>query len=154
MSRFPETRLQDLSAEDRALVTRASEQRKHAYAPYSQFTVGSAARARDRAIYVGSNMENISYGLTMCAEVGALSAAVAAGNFAIEAIAVVGGHQGQQGDLLVTPCGRCRQLILEAAHVVGGALQVLSCSGDLEHIVVTPIEELIPLGFGPLSLRR
>jgi cytidine deaminase len=137
---------------DRALVAAAQGAMKHAYAPYSRFAVGAAARSVSGAVHDGANMENASYGLTMCAEVGALTRSVAAGDFRIETIAVIGGPQAGGSAGIVTPCGRCRQLILEASHVSGVDVRVLSCSADLQEVLVAPISELLPHGFGPRNL--
>jgi cytidine deaminase len=145
-------RLNELTAADRALLEAAAEQREHAYAPYSKFTVGAAVRSSSGRLHSGANMENASYGLTMCAEVAALTRAVAEGDFRVEAIAVVGGPMGGTSTRITTPCGRCRQLILEAAQVAKTNTRVLCASSDLSMIVETTIEELLPLGFGPADL--
>src|SRR5208337_1176715 len=90
----------------RALVDAALSARQMAYAPYSKFLVGAAVLTESGTIYVGCNIENASYGLTICAERVALASAVAAGNRAVAAMAVatVGG---------ATPCGACRQFAAE-----------------------------------------
>lgn len=82
------------------------------------------------AVFVGANMENASYGLTVCAEVAALTAANTAGARALDTIAAVGGSLDAQTDNAVTPCGRCRQLILEAAQLVGKNVRVLAANAD------------------------
>jgi len=127
---------------------------RNAYAPYSGFAVGAAARDKDKNIYLGANLENAAYGVVMCAEVGALTAANASGAFnRLEAIAVVGfsffpaRHLSQ----IVTPCGRCRQLIFEASEL-SGHVDVYACSGDLEIIEQYSIAELLPRAFGPKTL--
>src|SRR5262249_62393271 len=83
-----------------------------AYAPYSRLRVGAAGQADDGRIITGCNVENASYGLTLCAECGLVSALHATGGGALTAVSVVGGD-GQP----LLPCGRCRQLLIEA----GGA---------------------------------
>jgi cytidine deaminase len=124
---------------------------KNAYAPYSGFAVGAAVEARDGSVVVGTNMENASYGLSMCAEVGALQASVAAGiHNQIVRLAVVGGpvrHGAKHGEA-VTPCGRCRQLILEASQLSGVDIEVWCADIDLTVIENYKISELIPHGFG------
>jgi cytidine deaminase len=101
-------------------------------------------------------MENASYGVTLCAETSALLQTVAAGDFQVAAIAVIGGRLdgGQVGGEVVTPCGRCRQLILEAAHVSDRDVRVVSANADLSEILVAPISSLLPYGFGPKNLGR
>lgn len=134
---------------DDALRHAASQARDNAYAPYSRFHVGAAVRTLSGAIYRGANMENASYGLTTCAEVAALAAAVSAGDFRCEAIAVVGGPAGPADpDQDVTrPCGRCRQLIAEAAAVSGVDIRVISANAAATKIVVEPISDLLPHAF-------
>jgi len=128
-----------------------------AYAPYSRFSVGCAIESVDGEIAIGSNMENACYRLGVCAEIAALTAAKQAfGLDRIARIAVSGGHIGPDGVLggnsLVTSCGGCRQSILEAAHVSGRDLEVISSNGDGSQIASHRISELIPLGFGPANL--
>jgi len=126
----------------------------HAYAPYSGFAVGAAARDRDGNIYLGANLENAAYGVVMCAEVGALTAANVHGAFdQLEAIAVVGFafHPRVDCSQIVTPCGRCRQLILEASEL-SKHIDVFACSGDLMQIEQWSIAEMLPRAFGPKTL--
>ena len=125
----------------------------HAYAPYSKFAVGAAVRTK-RGVYTGSNLENAAYGVSICAEVSALAAANSAGDFDIRAIAVVGHPEGNPnaGKKIVTPCGRCRQLIYEASQVSGVDIPVFCCNGDLSAQHTYLISELLPEGFGPSNL--
>jgi cytidine deaminase len=92
------------------LIQAASDARMQAYAPYSRFAVGAAVQCKSGAIFVGSNIENISYGLTICAERIAIGSAVAAGEREFVAIAVV-------ADTIepMVPCGACRQFLAEFA---------------------------------------
>jgi cytidine deaminase len=139
------------------LVERARHAALSAYAPYSRFSVGCAIESVDGKVAVGANMENACYRLGVCAEIAALTAAQQAfGLERIGRIAVAGGHVGPAGELAgeatVTPCGGCRQAILEAAHVSGRDLEVVSSNGDGTEAVTSRISELIPRGFGPANL--
>ncbi len=93
-----------------ALTESAFEARQKAYAPYSNFAVGAALRTKSGRIFCGCNVENLSFGLTICAERAAVFAAVAAGEREFEAIAIVADSVQP-----VTPCGACRQVLAEFA---------------------------------------
>jgi cytidine deaminase len=143
--------------EPHPLVERAREAALSAYAPYSRFSVGCAIESADGRIAVGSNMENACYRLGVCAELSALTAASQMfGLQNIARIAVTGGHVGEDGRLagafVVTSCGGCRQSILEAAHVSGKDIEVISANGEGSETRSMRISELIPLGFGPANL--
>ena len=97
------------------LIRSASAARKQAYAPYSGFAVGAAVQCKSGAVFVGSNVENISYGLTICAERIAIASAVAAGEREFVAIAVVADTSEP-----IVPCGACRQFLAEFATMRGG----------------------------------
>ncbi len=146
--------LYDLSEEDQRLVEAALEASARAYAPYSGFAVGAAVRTASNKLFAGANLENASYGVTMCGEVSALTRANAEGDFDLDAIAVVGHKFTEPPDAsqTVTPCGRCRQLIAEAAQLAKRDVRVFSCSGDLSSIVEASISELLPEAFGPATL--
>ena len=90
------------------LIAAAKQARENAHAPYSNFRVGAALRARSGRVYTGSNVENATYGLTMCAERVAIFKAISEGERGFDAIAVV-----THTELLTPPCGACRQLIWE-----------------------------------------
>lgn len=91
-----------------SLLILAREARDKAYAPYSNFAVGAALKAKSGRIFYGCNVENLSFGLTCCAERNAVFAAVAAGEREFEAIAIVADSKQP-----VTPCGACRQVLAE-----------------------------------------
>ena len=141
---------------DEQLIAAARAAALKAYAPYSHFSVGCAILGVDGSVVTGANMENACYRLGVCAEISALTAAQAAfglGNIA--RIAVAGGDGS--GDELaggnpVTPCGGCRQSILEAAQLGGRDIEVVCASGDGNAREVHAIAVLIPHGFGPASL--
>ncbi len=97
------------SAEE--LVHKAAESARNAYAPYSKFNVGAALETDDGTVFTGCNVENASYGLTICAERNAIFAMAAAGHLRIAQVAIVAG-----GDTPPYPCGACRQVINEFAE--------------------------------------
>ena len=120
------------------LRTAAISASRHAYAPYSRFPVGAAALVDDGRIVTGCNVENASYGLTLCAECGLISALHASGGGRLVAVACVDGT----GAVLM-PCGRCRQLLWE--H--GGPDLVIDTPEGAR-----PMTDVLPLAFGRENL--
>ena len=137
------------------LLQAAHDVAPRAYNRYSHFLVGAAVESRTGSIYVGTFMENASYGMTICAEPAALLAANSAGDRVINALAVVGGPSrgGSQGDV-VTPCGRCRQIYLEATDIAGRDIEIYCGNADLSRILVATVYELLPYAFGPAATRN
>ena len=127
-----------------------------AYAPYSGFSVGCAIESVDGQVVTGANLENACYRLGICAEQSALTAAQHAfGLRKVARIAVAGGHASDgslTGEMSCTPCGGCRQAILEAAHLSGADIEILCASGDGATVERHRIGALIPHGFGPANL--
>ncbi len=147
--------LADLEEKDQYLVESALAASANAYAPYSGFAVGAAVRTRPSAtVHVGANIENAAYAVVICAEISAIAVANAAGDSNIDAIAIVGHkfYPNQDTSQVVTPCGRCRQVIFEASEIAGDEVRVLSCNGDLSEITESTISELLPDAFGPKTL--
>lgn len=103
----------DLTAEARALLGQAREAARNAYCPYSSFPVGAAARCSDGTVVTGANVENASYGLSICAERVALHAAAAAGHRRITMIAVTCAKGDPARPQTLMPCGACRQVMAE-----------------------------------------
>ena len=134
---------EELGPGDEQLVRVASLARARAYAPYSRYKVGAAIRTKRNKVHAAANVENASYGLTVCAERCAVFAAVAAGETKdYEAIAIV-----VDGPRLPSPCGACRQVLHEFAP---GVRVLLATTGGLRK--ATTLAELLPEPFGPESL--
>ena len=138
------------------LIGKARAAALKAYAPYSNFHVGCAIEAIDGTVVTGANMENACYRLGLCAEQSALTAAQHAFGLAnVARIAVAGGPLAQDaiiGETLVTPCGGCRQAILEAASLSGRDIEVICAAAEGEAHEVTTISALLPSAFGPDTL--
>jgi cytidine deaminase len=122
-----------------ALRAAATAACRTAYAPYSRFPVGAAGLVDDGRVVRGCNVENASYGLTLCAECGLVSDLVATGGGRLVAVACVGAD-----GLPLMPCGRCRQLLWE--H--GGPAMLLETAAR----GVVPLREVLPDAFGPGDL--
>lgn len=130
----------DISSIDWSLLRAAAQEvMTRAYVPYSHFPVGAAALVDDGRVIVGCNVENASYGLTLCAECALVSGLHVSGGGRLVAFTCVDG----QGNALM-PCGRCRQLLWEHG---GADLLVDSVSG------IRPMSEVLPDAFGPDDLR-
>ena len=123
-----------------------------AYAPYSQFQVGAALGFADGSVVTGANVENASYGLTLCAETVAVGKALSENwRGKLEGVAVIGGKAGAVGaGDPVTPCGRCRQMLNELA-VLGKNDPTVWCVGE-DEVLEMALSELLPRSFGPSSL--
>ena len=128
---------------DEDLIKVAALQRQRAHAPYSKYKVGAAIRTKRNKIHAGANVENASYGLTVCAERTAVFAAINAGDSAFDAIAIV-----IDDDRLPSPCGACRQVLVEFSPDMR---VVLATTGGLRK--TTTLRELLPDPFLPENLR-
>ena len=140
-----------------ALIASAREAARHAHAPYSRFAVGAAVLLSDGSVVTGANFENASYGLSLCAETVALATTSAQGRLRdVAAIAVIGGMMDADGtptgEAPVGPCGRCRQVINEAAQMSGCDLPVLCGAAEGEALKRYRLSELLPDAFGPADL--
>ena len=134
-----------MSAHDE-LIAAARAAAESAYAPYSKFRVGAALRFADGAIVTGTNVENASYGLSLCAETVAVAKALAEGRRGgLVEVAVAASGEG-----VVTPCGRCRQVLHELAEL-GGTDPAILCCGPGE-VRETRLSQLLPEAFGPGDL--
>jgi cytidine deaminase len=145
----PLAAVKDKSMTDEQLLDQARAAAAKAYAPYSNFHVGCAIESTTGEVVTGANMENACYRLGICAEQSALTAAQHTfGLDQVARIAVVGGTDAT----VCTPCGGCRQAILEAAQLSGRDVEILCGSGDGSAVERHRIGELIPFGFGPANL--
>lgn len=140
----------------RQLVAAARVAARNAHAPYSNFGVGAAVLLTDGSIVTGANFENASYGLSLCAETVALATVSAQGRLRdVAAIGVIGGPIGPDGPTgtdPVSPCGRCRQVINEAAQMGGRDLPVYCGGAEGDAIARYRLSELLPHAFGPADL--
>ncbi|MGB8169427.1 MAG: cytidine deaminase [Chthoniobacteraceae bacterium] len=117
-----------------SLLAQAREARDQAYAPYSRFAVGAALRGKSGRVFAGCNVENLSFGLTSCAERNAVFAAIAAGEREFEAIAIVADSRQP-----VSPCGACRQVLVEFSPMLA------VCCANLEgETFESNLGELLP----------
>ena len=136
----------DIPEPDSALIAAAREAALNSYSPYSHYAVGAALRFADGRVVTGANIENASYGLALCAETVAVGKAMAEGiRGGLEAVAVTG-----PGTEVITPCGRCRQVLNELAGLGGTDPEIL-CVGPNE-VRRMKLSELLPHAFGPASL--
>ena len=140
-----------------ALVQAARVAALNAHAPYSRFAVGAALLMTDGSVITGANVENASYGLSLCAETVAIATAAAAGRLReVAAVAVIGGAMDDAGrptgTVSVSPCGRCRQVLNEAAQLGGRDLPVHCGAAEGDAVTSHRLSELLPRAFGPADL--
>ena len=136
--------MSEIGPGDEELIRVASLARQRAYAPYSKYKVGAAIRTKRNRVHSGANVENASYGLTVCAERTAAFTAVNAGDTAFDAIAIV-----IDDERLPTPCGACRQVLAEFSPDMR---VILATTGGKRR--VTSLRELLPDPFLPGNLRQ
>ena len=125
----------------RRLLNAALAARAHAYAPYSGYRVGAALLAEDGRVFTGCNMENASYGATVCAERAAFAAAIGAGVRSFKAIAVAGGRE-EKADPAASPCGICRQVMAEFCRA-----DFKIILGNEDDVKEYSLSQLLPLHF-------
>lgn len=135
-----------------SLIAAALAAADKAYAPYSRFQVGAALGFADGSVVTGANVENASYGLTLCAETVAVGKLLSDGQRGkLEAVAVIGGKAGAVGvGAPVSPCGRCRQVLNEVAQL-GGTDPIVLCVGA-DAVLEVRLSTLLPHAFGPADL--
>ena len=140
-----------LGKSQRRLAAAAEAVLKTSYSPYSRFAVGAALMTPGGKIITGSNVENAAYGSTICAERAALVRANAMGHRVFRSMAVAAGPvKGRRSgrSSVASPCGACRQMLYEASQVARCDIEIILLSADRKTVVMTSINELLPLGFG------
>ncbi len=136
-----------MSFDEQALCDAARDAAAHSYSPYSGFPVGAALAFADGSVVTGTNIENASYGMTLCAETVAVAKAMGDGvRGGLVGVAVY----GAKTDVPITPCGRCRQVLSELAQLGGTDPSVLCIGPDSTERVL--LSDLLPKAFGPASL--
>jgi len=142
---------EELTESDKILCQKARDAGKRSYAPYSTFHVGAAVQLANGEIINGSNQENAAYPSGLCAERTALFYAGATyPDQAVVAIAIAAETKGKQ-IAKITPCGACRQVMLETEARGKTKMRVLMCGRD-EILICSDVESLLPLSFMPSSL--
>ncbi|MHA7820178.1 MAG: cytidine deaminase [Erythrobacter sp.] len=135
---------------DKALIEAARQAARDAYAPYSEYHVGAALLFEDGAIVTGTNIENASYGLSLCAETVAVARAMGEGRRGGLVTVAVTGPEDKGTGSPITPCGRCRQVLNELAALGGTDPKVL-CVGK-DEVREMRLSQLLPNAFGPAHL--
>ena len=146
-------RLEELSEEDRQLVEMAVEATNNAYAKYSNFRVGAAVRLENGLLMKGANQENAAFPVTLCAERTAIFAAQA--NYPEQPITAIAIAAKNENGLLsepITPCGSCRQVMLEIEDRYKRPLRILLYGQNGDYIVDT-VKDLMPLSFVDASMK-
>ncbi len=138
---------------EKKLIAKAFEIRDKSYAPYSRFKVGAALLTQTGNIYRGCNVENASYGATICAERSAALSAVANGDQHFVAIAIAGFYDADpiEERAMAFPCGICRQFIRE--FCTPKDMKIIVARSETDYITTT-LEELLPNSFGPEMVER
>ncbi|MBE6784543.1 MAG: cytidine deaminase [Ruminococcaceae bacterium] len=128
---------------EKELILRAIEIKKNSYSPYSDFAVGAALLCADGEVFTGVNVENVSFGLTNCAERTAFFKAVSEGKRTFEAIAIVG------KDTYLSPCGACRQVMAEFCDE---NFRIIFAKNENDYIVKT-LGEILPFSFTEVDMK-
>ncbi len=144
---------ENLPKDQQELINVAAAAMETAYNPYSLFYVGAALLSKDNQIIAGSNVENAAYGSCICAERAALVRANAMGHRQFKAIAIMARGEKEKTKEITAPCGSCRQMLYEAGQISGGDMEVLMSTTDKKKIIMSSIQELLPLAFGPKDLK-
>jgi cytidine deaminase len=145
--------VEDLDAESKYLVHKAKDAALHAYAPYSKFYVGAAIILEDDTLVIGNNQENAAYPLSMCAERVALyTAASTYFSKRIKKIAIVAHKKNQKELSAATPCGGCRQVILEYEALQKTPIQIVLLTQESKWTIFPSASYLLPFSFNKENL--
>ena len=142
----------NLSLIQQKLLQEASIVMEKSYNPYSNFFVGAAVLGDNNKIISGTNIENSAYGSTICAEASALVRAQAEGIKRIKQIALIAKNGSKNLIEPISPCGNCRQIILEFSKKSKIDIEVIMSNTKMDKIIIAKISELLPLAFGPDDL--
>lgn len=148
------TTFKQLSEDQKKLLLAANTAMEEAYNPYSHFYVGAAIMTPDKKIVTGANVENAAYGSSICAERSALVRANAEGIKKINKIAIIGRANQNSVANPVAPCGACRQMIFEASQISNINIEIIMANTKMDKIIISSINELLPLAFGPKDLKK
>lgn len=138
----------NLSPIQKKLLREALGVMKKSYNPYSKFFVGAAVLGDDNKIISGTNVENSSFGSTICAEASALVRAQSEGVKKIKKIAIIAKNGSKNLSEPISPCGNCRQIIFEFSKKYKTDMEVIMSNTKMSKIIVANISELLPLAFG------
>lgn len=145
--------IEDLDAESKYLVHKAKDAANYAYAPYSKFHVGTAVILEDDTLITGTNQENASYPLCMCAERVALYATAAAyPGKRIKKMAVVAHKKNQKDLVAATPCGACRQVMAEYETLQKKPIEVVMLTHESNWVIFPSVSFLLPFSFNKENL--
>ena len=147
-----EIKYENLEEMQRRVIDEAEKAMNTAYSPYSHFCVGAALLSQDGRIITGSNVENAAYGSTICAERSAIVSANAMGIRTFYKLGIIARWKDFDTTQITAPCGSCRQMLYESAQISEKNLEVIMATTKKDKVVVTTIEELLPLAFGPKDL--
>lgn len=146
--------VEDLSEADAWLVNKAREVTKAAYAPYSNFNVGSAARLANGEVVTGTNQENASYPVSICAERVLLSSAASIHpGIPVDTMAISYHNIKGESNHPISPCGMCRQSLVEYEERVKQPIRLLLSGMDGKVFVIEKANSLLPLSFGSIDLK-
>ena len=144
-----QTTYKSLPELEQKLLDEAEKAMESAYNPYSKFYVGAALLTDDGNMISGSNVENSAYGSTICAERSAILRANAMGYRNFREIAIIAKGEDFKTQEVSAPCGACRQVLYEMSQISEENMKIILSTTDKEKIILTTINELLPLAFGP-----
>ena len=151
---WQEYSVNELNQSDKLLVESAKETTRNSYSPYSDFKVGAAVLLGDGTIVIGCNQENAAYPSGVCAARGAIFAAGAIKpEQPITAIAIAAHHKGHFTDIPITPCGACRQVMVETELRYGKPIRIILSGESKIMVFESGINQLLPFCFGADSIK-